>query len=91
MKLRIRLRTQEMTTSCSAEDCATCPGKMICRCLQVTEDQIVDALTRLSLRTLGDIKQCTGAGGGCMACHRTIKGYIARYSPSSCPPICSVK
>lgn len=66
--------------------CDECPGRLVCRCLQVTEEQLVTALTRLNLRTLGEVKNCTGAGDGCMGCHRTIKGYIARFSttPSNC-------
>jgi NAD(P)H-nitrite reductase large subunit len=44
--------------------------------LQVTEGMLVQAVTTLELRTVADVRRCTGAGDGCTACHRRIKQYL---------------
>ncbi|NBO93124.1 MAG: (2Fe-2S)-binding protein [Planctomycetia bacterium] len=59
-----------------SRDCSTCPGRMICHCLQVTEDVIVHAVSVLGVRTVKEIRSCTGAGDGCTACHRRLKQYL---------------
>lgn len=73
------------------ERCGTCPGRVVCRCLQVTEEALVEALTTLEIRTLRDVRKQTGAGEGCTACHRRLVQYIERYSASSALPICSAR
>jgi bacterioferritin-associated ferredoxin len=73
-------------------DCGGCQmygGPMVCHCLQVTEDQLVSALTTLELRTVREVRRLTGAGDGCTACHRKIQKYIDTYSSS--PEICSAR
>ena len=35
-------------------DCHTCPGRVVCRCLQVTEEVLLEALTTFELRTITD-------------------------------------
>jgi bacterioferritin-associated ferredoxin len=78
--------------TCRTHPCGTeCPERFVCRCLQVTETELVEALITLELRTLKDIRRHTGAGDGCTACHRELKKYLERYGPSSALPICSVR
>jgi NAD(P)H-nitrite reductase large subunit len=77
-------------------DCAGCPSKVICHCLKITEDTLVQALETLNLRSLKDIRQHTGAGEGCTACHRRLWKYlqhqqaveVVAIQPSSPSPIC---
>jgi bacterioferritin-associated ferredoxin len=69
-------------------DCQTCPGHVVCHCLQVTEETILHALAVFELRTLKDVRQHTGAGDGCTACHRRLRHLLGRQegaaqSPSS--------
>jgi bacterioferritin-associated ferredoxin len=91
-----------MELSQTAEDCAgacrgcatvgSCPDRVVCRCLGVTEQEIVVAITTLGLRTVKEVRQATEAGDGCTCCHRELVNYLAVYSPSSSPSdICSAK
>ncbi len=65
-----------MNTVCTPERHAECQDRLVCRCLQVTEGALVEAVTTLGLRTLTDVRRCTGAGDGCTACHRLLKKYL---------------
>jgi NifU-like protein len=75
------------------DDTHDCPGRVICHCLGVTEDELVEALTTRAVQTLRDIRRHTGAGDGCTSCHTQLCAILERYSPgsSSALPICSVK
>jgi NAD(P)H-nitrite reductase large subunit len=64
----------------SSRDCSACPPRMICHCLQVTEETLVQAIDTLGLTTLKEIRSCTGAGDGCNACHRRLLKYLERRS-----------
>jgi NAD(P)H-nitrite reductase large subunit len=70
-----------------------CSDRIICRCLRVTESGLVEALSNEEMCDLMDVRRRTGAGSGCMACHRRIKEYLERRlyscSSSSLPPSCS--
>ena len=59
-----------------------CPGdcglRYVCRCLRVTEEVIAEAFATQDIRTLRDIRSHTGAGDGCMACHRRLKAFLER-------------
>ncbi len=80
-----------MSIGCQQQGCEGCQtGQVVCRCLQVTETALVDAILTLELRSVREVRRCTGAGDGCMACHRKIQGYLDRYSASS-PSMCSAK
>jgi NAD(P)H-nitrite reductase large subunit len=70
-----------------------CPSKVVCHCLGVTEEALIEAITSLGLETLQQVRHCTGAGDGCTSCHAAIRQYLERYSPSSSSalPICSVR
>lgn len=64
------------STTRTRTDCGTCPGRMVCHCLQVTEEMLLDALRTFELRSVKDIRCQTGAGDGCTACHRRLKRYL---------------
>lgn len=79
------------------ENCLTrtaltvCDERVVCRCLGITEADVLEALTTQEIRSLRDLRQQTGAGDGCTACHRLLKQYLERASYSSASPICSVR
>ena len=72
-----------------SRDCSTCPGRMICHCLQVTEEAIVQAIDTLGLTTVKEIRTCTGAGDGCTACHRRLVKYLERRTELAVVPALS--
>jgi bacterioferritin-associated ferredoxin len=53
---------------------------VVCRCLNITEEEIVSAVTSHDLSSLRDLRRHTGAGEGCTCCHETLKEYLVRYS-----------
>jgi NAD(P)H-nitrite reductase large subunit len=53
-----------------------CDSKLICRCLGVTEDDLVDALGERQLQSLQEVVRQTGAGAGCTACRKQIMQYL---------------
>src|SRR5262245_33436469 len=57
-----------------------CAGEVVCHCLQVTQGELMAALATRRIRTLKDIKRETGAGDGCMVCHRRLRRYLEQYS-----------
>ncbi len=80
-----------MDGSPSTNSCPDCPGRLVCRCLRVTEAVLVSALTTGEIRSVQDIRRCTGAGDGCTACHRLLRRYLDGNAHSSLSPICSVR
>jgi NAD(P)H-nitrite reductase large subunit len=62
------------------EQCETCPDKIVCRCLRITETQVVRMIERLELRTVRDVRKYTGAGEGCTCCHELIECYLEKHS-----------
>jgi bacterioferritin-associated ferredoxin len=71
---------------------ALCSDRIVCRCLGVTELELVEALSTEEVRDLKDVRRHTRAGSGCMACHQLIRMYLERrrYAcSSSSPPSCS--
>ncbi len=82
-----------MDTCCQADCCnAVCPGPFVCRCLRVTEETLLSAVQRFELKTLKEIRQYTGAGDGCTACHKRLARYLEMaHASSSSEPICSVR
>jgi bacterioferritin-associated ferredoxin len=69
-----------MNDSFNYSACDDCPDRLICHCLQITETELVTALTVREIRTLQDIRQHTGAGDGCTACHKTLRKYLERHA-----------
>ncbi|MFN4258290.1 MAG: (2Fe-2S)-binding protein [Gemmataceae bacterium] len=70
--------------------CQECPRtqRLVCHCLQVTEEMVVETLTTLGIRSVEELREVTGAGAGCTACQRRLRKYIDEYAYS---PICSAK
>jgi bacterioferritin-associated ferredoxin len=84
--------TSDCTGSCrSCPAVGSCPDRIVCRCLKVTEQTVIDAIVTLGLRTVKEVRQATEAGDGCTCCHGELAAYLAVYSPSSSPLICSDK
>jgi bacterioferritin-associated ferredoxin len=77
----------------SPNNVTDCPERIVCHCLQVTETTLVATLQLRECRTLKELRQHTGAGDGCTACHRLLRCYLERHrtQASSAEPICSVK
>lgn len=65
-------------------------GEIVCHCLKVTGGDLREALIVHDPQDVREITRCTGAGGGCTACHARLSLILEslNYSP---PPICSVK
>ena len=70
----------------------SCADRVVCKCLKITEEQVIGAITTLGLRTLVELRTVTEAGTGCNCCHRELNAYLAIYAPSSSSPvICSAR
>jgi bacterioferritin-associated ferredoxin len=83
------------TVGCGGEcrGCRTvgsCPDRLVCRCLGVTEEVVIAAITTLGVRTLQQLKEVTEAGTGCRCCLRQLHNYLVVYSSSSAE-ICSAR
>jgi bacterioferritin-associated ferredoxin len=55
------------------DDCNGCSERIVCHCLQVSEGEVVAALATGEVHTLKDLRRATGAGNGCMCCHRDLR------------------
>ncbi len=71
-----------MDPRCS-NGCEGCPVRLVCRCLQVTEEAVLEAVRTLQLRTVKDIRQHTGAGDGCTCCHKRLERFLEQYAIAS--------
>ncbi len=80
-----------METYCTQDRCSECPGRLVCHCLQVTEDAVLAAVSTFALTTVSEVRRYTGAGDGCTACHGKLQRVLEQASYSSSSPICSVK
>ena len=49
-----------MNSFCASDRCDACPGRIVCRCLQVTEDEVVTVVSTLGLRTVQEVRRFTG-------------------------------
>ena len=64
---------------------------MICHCLEITREMLHDAVVGLDLRNLHELRQVTGAGDGCTACHRQLRIFLEQHGradaaqPSAAP------
>lgn len=63
-----------------SDTCDGCPAKVVCRCLNVTEADVVRAITRMELQTIRELRQHTGAGEGCTCCHGQLAYYLEQFS-----------
>jgi|GEM_PF-1656060 len=62
------------TLSGSETECRVRP---LCHCLGVHADEIRQAIDEKELATVRQVTKSCGAGGGCTACHRHIKRFLA--------------
>ena len=71
-----------MAATCTTERnlCDTCPGQYVCRCLRVTEEQVINLITGYKLRTIRELRNHGGAGDGCTCCHQELQAYLDRYA-----------
>jgi bacterioferritin-associated ferredoxin len=69
-----------MESTCTIDRCESCPAKVVCRCLQINEEQLVRMITALDLRTVRDLRKLTGVGDGCTCCHQELQQYLQRFS-----------
>jgi bacterioferritin-associated ferredoxin len=67
---------EQHSDACSAD----CGLRFVCRCLRVTEQVLAEAFASQDIRTLRDIRRHTGAGDGCMACHRRLAVYLEQHA-----------
>jgi NAD(P)H-nitrite reductase large subunit len=74
-----------MKPTCHRESCDGCTGRLVCRCLQVTEEALIAALATNDVRSVNDLRACTGAGDGCTACHQVLRRYLERYALGMAP------
>ena len=69
-----------MDRFCSPTNCDGCPAKIVCRCLDVSEAELVQVISRLELRTIKDIRRHIGAGDGCTCCHPELEQYLEAHA-----------
>jgi NAD(P)H-nitrite reductase large subunit len=89
-------QTISITEDCAGacRSCATvgsCPERVICQCLAVTEEALIGAIVTLGLRTVKDVRTATEAGDGCTCCHKELAVYLAVYAPAASSNMCSAK
>lgn len=58
-----------------AEIPSSVPPEVVCHCVQVTRDE-VEAVIEAGAETVKCVVRETGAGGGCTACHCTIRNLL---------------
>jgi bacterioferritin-associated ferredoxin len=66
----------------------------VCACMRLTHADLIEAVAAGTIQTLADLRRQTGAGDGCMACHRRLACYLspAPHEPGvRVQPICSVR
>ncbi len=51
-------------------------SQVLCHCLNVTEGELLDMAEHCPLRSVIDVVRATGAGDGCMACHRRLQEFV---------------
>jgi bacterioferritin-associated ferredoxin len=53
--------------------------RYLCRCLRVTETEVVDILVKTDGASLDDIRALTGAGQGCNSCHVRLRRLMEKH------------
>ena len=74
-----------MNQTCLRDNCEACPGRFVCYCLGVTEEAVVEAICSGAVRDVRDLRDSTGAGDGCTACHQRLRSLIERYALTMAP------
>jgi len=88
------LLQQEVASDCTGT-CRSCPSvgscgeRLVCRCLKVTEHEVVTAIRVHGLTTIRELKTITMAGDGCTCCHKELRTYLEIYSPKAAEVVTS--
>lgn len=62
-------------------------ARVLCRCLKVAEDEIIDSIAITGAETIRDVIEHTGAGSGCTVCHCRIRDLLGcRVGANSAVP-----
>ena len=61
---------------CARSGDRNCSRRIVCGCRQVTEEEVVRAITTLNLRTLEQVCRHTNAGNGCGCCHKRLSKHL---------------
>ncbi len=59
---------------------SSCGAEVVCRCLGVTSAELESALDLHNAGSVEELRDQTGAGSGCTACHRILKQVLASRS-----------
>lgn len=54
--------------------------KIVCHCLQISEEDLMQAIDNTAIRTLGELICSTKAGDGCTACRARLGEYLGSQS-----------
>jgi NAD(P)H-nitrite reductase large subunit len=73
-----------MTSTRCSDPASIAPHEIVCSCLRVTAGELAEAMACEDIRSLKDVRRHTGAGGGCMVCHRLLRKYIEQQATVSC-------
>ncbi len=60
--------------------CGSCPDRIVCRCLKITEDAVIEAIVASGVSNVRELRRCTGAGQGCTACLRRLQLLIQEHA-----------
>jgi bacterioferritin-associated ferredoxin len=55
-----------------------CSESIVCRCLEVSESTVADAVAIYGLSTVKEVCRETGAGSGCTACHARLRELLKK-------------
>lgn len=67
-----------------ANPCDGCPALFVCRCLRLTEEVLAEAVSTLDIKTVKELRQHTGAGEGCTACHAQLCRVLETHADPYC-------
>lgn len=63
----------------------SCPDRVVCRCLDVTESELIAAIQTHKVVNLQELKVVTDAGNGCTCCHKELAVYLSVYADRKTP------
>ena len=69
----------------SCPSVGSCQDRVVCRCLGVTEHDVITAIRERGATTVRELKMHTEAGAGCGCCRRELTQYLTVYAPVSAP------
>lgn len=67
--------------------CPDGPAQVVCRCLNITADVVIDTITSHNVRSLKELRVLTGAGDGCTCCHSRLQALLDQFVTPSASPI----